>query len=1284
MIRKLLYAVILTVFFGNFEFYGQQGKVDVTFNTLDDGSIGDGFDGPVQTLSLQSDQNLIVGGEYLNLNGISSSYLTRLTPNGTIDENFHTGSGFNGKIYASCIQPDGKIIVGGNFTSYNGLSAGRLIRLNPDGSIDPSFNTSIGAPTGFIYDIALQPDGKIIICGSFTKYNNATANYVARILTNGSLDTSFAGSGASTIKNVKVLNDGKIVLSGNFTNFNGTQINRIIRLNNDGRTDLTFNVGEGFDSEVSAMAVQPDGKVILGGKFTSYNGITANRIVRILPDGSVDPSFFTGSGFNSGAVLAFKIDSFGNIMVGGSFSSGTYNGSSVNRVCILDNLGFLKSDIDFGSGPATASVFALESDAEGAWYIGGSFLVFDGLNQGRLAKINSDGDYDTGYLASGIGLDNSVYKILPLENGKSMAFGNFKKFNGKTVSRIVKLLEDGSSDPDFNFGQNGANNLIKTAVQQPDGKIIFGGNFTKYNETVINRIIRILPNGSVDPSFNVTSGCNSQVYAIAIQPDEKIIVAGGFAKYNDVKVGGIIRLLPNGSVDTSFNSGLGANAIIESVLLQPDGKLLVAGRFTTFDGISFPHLIRLNTDGSIDPTFTIGSGFNKNVYALALQSDQKIIVGGNFTSFKDVTQRRILRLNPNGSLDATFESGAGFSKGEVRSILIQPDDRILAGGTFSGNYKTTPSLRLMRLLKNGSVDDSFDAQLNNKLFTMSFSSDFKLLIGGDFNSVSGISKHRIARLKLCLESTVWNGTAWSNEFPSGGKELFFKEDYPELTSANVCSCSIDEGKKVTLLSGNTLGIEFSYSGLGTLILEDSANLYQPDDDIKNTGIINLKRNSSPILKSDYTYWSSPVASQKLADVSPNTPSDKYYSYDPVVRAWNHENGTNTMALGKGYIIQGPWNFSATVPSSYEATFKGVPNNGKINVNLKTGNVIFNLIGNPYPCTIDADIFLKENESKIKGTLYFWTHNTPISNNEYSSDDYAVYNLLGGVGTRGSLANGVNNSTPDNTIASGQAFFVGCKNAGTIEFSNKMRMQQRNSTFFKPNKNSKIQKSGIEKQRIWLDLQNKEGVFKQILIGYAEGASNSYDENYDADSFNGNEFADFYSICENKNLAIQGRAFPFEKTDSVLLGYTTIVSGEFSINIDHIDNQFLNMDVYIEDKEKQVTYNLKDGPYVFKTEKGTFNSRFELKYVDKELNSGEFSTTTRNVFISVKDKQIHIETPNELIEEVEVYDIAGKILYKKTKISSSSLSIQKVISANGVLFVTVKLENGFSTSRKVIF
>lgn len=1286
MIKSLFFSLVLLGLIGKTKIYAQQGKVDATFNTLDDGSIGDGFDGNVETLALQPDQNLIVGGGYLNLNGIAVPHLTRLKPDGTVDESFSIGSGFNGVVYSAYIQSDGKIIVAGSFSSFNGISCGRLVRLNHDGSYDATFNTSIGAASGTIYKISPQPDGKIIIVGSFPKYNNVTVNRIARILPSGDLDLSFmTGSGSSmNIMQATVLPDGKILLTGNFTSFNKFLANKIVRLYSDGRVDTDFNCGTGFDDNVNTVQVQPDGKIILGGDFTNFNGVSANRIIRINYDGSIDNGFLSGTGFSAGAVKSIKTDVLGNIMIGGSFT-GNYNGSKVNRVCFLNSDGILKTDIDFGSGPSTGLVLALENDAEGSWYVAGSFSVFDGFNQGRLAKINTDGEYDTGYLTSGIGFDNSVLQVLPLKDRKTIVFGNFKKFNGVAVSRIARLLEDGSIDDNFNTLQTGANNLIKNAVLQSDGKIICGGNFTNYNATALNRIVRILPDGTYDDTFSVGTGFNNQIYAMAIQADEKILIGGNFTKYNDRTAGKLIRLLPNGLRDENFNVGSGADAIVQVFLIQPDQKILVGGNFSTFNGQVISHLVRLNPDGSIDSGFNAGNLFDNNVYAIALQSDGKIIVGGNFAKYSETIQKRIVRLNADGSLDNTFQSGSGFSKGDVRSILVQPDDRILVGGTFSGTYKNTAALRLIRLLKSGDFDPSFDARLNNKIYAMGFTSNQRLMIGGDFNSVSGISKHRLARLKLCLESTIWNGSNWSNGFPSGGKEISFQEDYPALTAANVCSCSIDEGKVVTLLNDNTLEVEFSYFGNGTLILEDSANLYQSDDDIINTGIINLKRKSSPILKYDYTFWSSPVDKQKLVDVSPQTLADKFYSYNCLNSSWILEKPSNTMIPGRGYIIRGPQYFSTTVRSVYETIFKGIPNNGKIEVDLGEDDNL-SLVGNPYPSTLNADAFLKKNASKIKGTLYFWTHNTPITDHEYNTDDYAVYNLLGGVGTRGALSTGINESIPDRTIASGQSFFVISKEIGTLEFNNSMRLVDKSFTFFKPGRIGKTNvENEIEKHRIWIDLKNEKGIFKQILLGYIEGATNFYDEDFDAEPLDGNQLADFYSIVDKKKLVIQGRSLPFEETDSISLGYTTTVEGSFTISVDHADGVFsIPRDIFIEDKESKTIHNLKDSPYSFNTAKGRFDDRFVLTYVNRSLKTENFEAEADKISISVNKQDILVNSVKNDIRNITIFDVLGRQIYQKKDIKNSKFSIQNLSSKNQILFVKITLENEYIKMFKVIF
>ncbi len=1259
----------------------QQGKPDVSFNSYDDGFNGDGFNNAVRTLSMQIDGNLIVGGEFLSFNGKPLSYLTRLKTDGTIDEEFNTGSGFNGKIYSSYIQNDGKIIIGGNFTSYNGVAAGRLIRLNNDGSHDSTFNTSIAAGTGIINQIAQQSDGKFIIVGSFTKYDGITVNRIARILPDGNLDATFlTGSGApSNINCVQIQHDGKIILSGNFIKFNGADVNRIVRLNSDGSIDMGFNAGTAFNDEIHAMCLQSDEKIILGGEFTDYNGIASNRIIRLNSDGSIDSGFLSGTGFNNGTVNVIKTDLSGNIMLGGSFTA-LYNGSDVNRLLLLNPDGTIKTDFNAGGGPGSASVFSLENSDDGSWYIGGSFSVFDYLNQGKLAKTDASGIHDISYLSAGAGFDNSVSKVLPLPNNNTMVFGNFSNFNGVACSKIARILPEGDLDNRFNSAQSGANNTIKTAVRQVDGKMIIAGSFTTYNNTICNRIARILPDGSLDNSFVSGSGFNGQVYSVSIQSDGKILAAGNFTKYNGVTFGRIVRLMQDGTIDSSFNAAVAANAIVDAMIVQPDGKIILGGRFDTFDGIVYSKLVRLNADGSIDSSFSIGTGFDKNVYALELQSDGKIIVGGSFLDYNGTSKKRILRLNSDGTLDITFNSGTGFSNGDVRSILVQPDNRILVGGAFSGNYNGTASLRLLRLSSNGVFDSSFSVGLNGTLYTMGFTSDHKLLIGGNFNSVSGVAKHRIARLKLCTHSSKWNGTNWSNGFPSVEKELNFEDDYLFSASTNACSCHINSGKTVTVSAGKTLGLNLDYSGSGRLILEDTASLYQYDDEMINTGIIHLKRKTTPMRKSDYTYWSSPVEGQNLTDVSPATLPDKFFSFDPEVNYWKEEIPSTIMSSGKGYIIRGPQNFSDSVPEKYEAVFKGIPVNGKIKINVCNTDS-FNLLGNPYPSAIDADVFLKDNMDVIKGTLYFWTHNTPLSYNKYNTDDYAVYTLLGGVGTRAAMASGENETLPAGKIASAQSFFVQSLIAGEVKFENSMRVIEQNSQFFKPAKISEKKKKP-ERSRIWLNLTNEESAFKQLLIGYIEGATNGYDSAFDGESFNGNKYIDFYSFNEEKSWTIQGREFPFEDSDEIVLGYKTEIKGNFTISIDHLDQTFTDQSIYLEDKDKMILHDLKKEPYVFLTEKGIFNTRFVLRFIDKTLHLKDISPNKKEFVIYQKKGQLVVESENSNIQKVQVFDISGKLILEQNT-NQNSIIISNLKPENQLLLLKIQTEESLKTE-KIIY
>ena len=1285
MKTKLLYFVIAFGCSTLNAAYSQQGRADATFNTYDDGFSGDGFDGNVRTVTLQSDGKLIVGGEFVNFIGASTPKFCRLLPDGSKDPSFITGSSFNGNVYCSLVLPNGKIIVGGTFSKYNGNTAYNIIRLNSDGSYDSSFNTFTMANSNIIYSIALHSDGSYIVVGSFTKYNNVTVNRIAKIFPNGNLDTTFAtGVGADAlVEDVQVQSDGKIIIGGKFTNFNGIACHGIIRLNPSGSTDSSFIMGEGFDNDVRTIAIQTDGKILVGGDFIDYNNTTANRIVRLNTDGSIDVTFASGSGFSSGSVSVIKVTALGKIMVGGSFSA-LYNGTDVNRLLLLDANGSRVPTFDIGDGPASATVLALAIDSDLSWFIGGSFSVFDSQNQGKLAKIDADGTLDIGYLAAGVGFDNSVLKVISLPDNKTMAFGNFTKFNGSNVVRITRLSDDGKVDLSFNSTAIGANNVIRTAALQADGNVVFAGNFTSYNGVLINRICRILPNGAIDPTFLIGTGFSTQVYCLAVQADGKIIVGGNFIKYNGTTVNGIARLLTDGSIDTSFITSTGFDGIVEAITIQTDGKILIGGRFVNFNGTAHGKLVRLNTDGSVDSGFNIGAGFDKNVYAIAMQSDNKIIVGGTFVNFNGTSAKRLLRLNANGSLDNTFTTGTGFSKGEVRAILVQPDNRLLVGGTFNGTYNGKPVLRMVRLLPDAVYDSTFSVDLNATLFSMCLTSDARLIIGGNFNSVSGVAKHRIARLKLCTDSSTWNGSSWSNASPSLGKALTFNGDFDIDTNVNSCSCTIATGKTVTVKTGNTLGLSFEYSGLGTLVLENNASLYQYDDDIVNTGLLKIKRETTPIVKMDYTYWSSPVSNQKLIDVSPNTLSDKYFSFNSDSNSWFTESPSNTMTIGKGYIIRGPQEYSTTVPAKYEAVFSGVPNNGKVSIPIG-GNNTSNLVGNPYPSAINADLFLTKNKDFIDGTIYFWTHNTPITNNVYTSNDYAVYNLLGGVATQAALNSGVNNTKPDGKIASGQAFFTtSIKDGGTANFDDSMRLVGQNTTFFRLKNNNKTKSVGIEKHRVWLNLSNSQGAFKQILVGYTTNASNDYDTAFDGESINRNDFVNFYSINHDKNLVIQGRALPFDEVDTLPLGYQSKIEGVFSISIDELDGLFGTHGIYIEDKLFNIVHDLKRTSYSFTTQKGTFNDRFVLRYTDRTLGTKDFTPLSNELIISKDKNELKIKSELETIKIVTVYDLLGRKLFEKNVDNGNEFRSSTIRLTKQIVVVKVTLTNGKVISKKVPF
>ncbi|WKL46531.1 T9SS sorting signal type C domain-containing protein [Flavobacterium pectinovorum] len=535
-------------------------------------------------------------------------------------------------------------------------------------------------------------------------------------------------------------------------------------------------------------------------------------------------------------------------------------------------------------------------------------------------------------------------------------------------------------------------------------------------------------------------------------------------------------------------------------------------------------------------------------------------------------------------------------------------------------------------------------------------------------------------------STTWSGTGWSNDKPDASKAAIIAGAFTISSDLTACSLTINPGIAITVPSNYTLTVvnALTVSPTASLTFENHSSLVQVNDNAVNSGNIKYKRIAPKIRRGDFVYWSTPVTPQKLVDVSPLTLGDKYFGYSGD--NWVITNKNTVMKVGKGYIIRGPQTYSLTVKTDYPAEFNGVPNNGVILGETLTAGKPY-LIGNPYPSALSAKKFLDQNITLLEGTLYFWTHNTPVTLtgvSTYTSDDYASYNLTGSTvvkeraisaGTPGS-----NNEEPSGFIGAGQSFFAISKAGGTVAFNNDMRLGAVDNTqFFKS-----ASKETAEAHHVWLNMTNTQGVFKQMLVGYVQGATNEYEDRYDGVSFNANPYVDFYSVDNGNNYVIQGRALPFTDTDQVALGYNTTITGDFTISIDKTDGDLSSHAIYLEDKKTGVIHDLTASDYTFTTEKGTFTDRLLLRYTNKTLGTGDFENVENGLLVSVKEKTIKVTSSTENIKEVTVFDISGKLLYSKKKAGSTELQIQNLQSANQVLLVKVTLDNDFTTTKKIIF
>jgi uncharacterized delta-60 repeat protein len=780
----------------------------------------DGFDpnanGTVNVVVVQPDGKILLGGDFTTLSPndgapVTRNHIARLNPDGTLDTVFNPNA--NDAVYAIAVQTDGKILVGGLFNGTNsigGQTRNHIARLDATTGLADSFDPDANF---LVFSLALQADGRVLAGGDFTTMGGETRNHMARLNTDGTLDTAFNPNANGFVSAIAVQADGKILAGGDFNGANGIggqPRNFIARL--DPATGLADSFNPNANLFVRTIAVQADGKILVGGYFNGANSIggqTRNRIARLDPATGLADSFDPNA---NNIVRSIVVQADGKILVGGFFNgSNSIGGQARNFIARLDATTGLA---DSANPNANGSILALAVQSDGKILVGGSFNGALGISvqrRNRIARLEIDGRLDRTLPDLQIPVDKfgvgHVRAIAVQPDGKILFGGNFYQVLGTTRIRIARLNTDGTLDTAFDPRISGSTFYVVNSIAVlPDGKILVGGDFATVSGQTRNNIARLDPTTGLADSFNPNA--NGIVYSIAVQADGKILAGGRFTNIGGEARQGLARLDPTTGLVDSFNPQNDGG--VWSLAVQTDGKILAGGYFTTIGGQTRNGIARL------DPVTALADSFNPNpnqpnVGAIAVQTDGKVFASGGFTNIGGQTRNGIARLDATTGLADSFDPNPS---NVIASLVPQADGKILVSGGFT-SIGGQPRNGIARLDPATGSADSFDPNADGEVVPLSVQVDGKILASGYFASIGGQTRSAFARLSN--DTAAFQGLAvrqtdvtWTR---SGSSVQFWRVTFESST---------DNVNYAPLGNGTPLGSNWILTGLNLPI---GQNLY---------------------------------------------------------------------------------------------------------------------------------------------------------------------------------------------------------------------------------------------------------------------------------------------------------------------------------------------------------------------------------------------------------------------------------------------------------------------------
>ncbi|MDO1447123.1 T9SS type A sorting domain-containing protein [Rhodocytophaga aerolata] len=645
-----------------------------------------------------------------------------------------------GNINTIATQPDGKILIGGSMHYVNGVLHGGIARLHPDGSVDNSFRPPVGQPSE-ISAIKILSTGKILINGSISLPGEGTKTRLMGLHADGSVDAAFKRI-EGQVNLLAVQADDKMLVSMPVTQGDFTSPSKLVRLYPDGSIDATFTADEKITNRIIyTIEVQADGKIIVAGEPALVNGLSSHTLFRLLPDGSLDPAFSFGEVSQKPVLFTVLLQNDGKMLVGGFSDSPIPYKTYIRR---LNSDGSIDTSFQPATLPANGMVLSLGKQPDGKLLAGGWFYTPNpnavpygsyhfATNLSPAYRLEADGSLDNSFTVDSkvINFAGKALKILPdgrILAGNSTGFVSFTGVNSSLINAILCLNTNGSLNESF-LGEVEVDGVIYQTIPQPGGKILAAGLFKRVGNKKREGLVQINIDGSVDDAFVPSSDMPPIGYSIPIvvkQPDGKVLVGG---IYNDN--GGVYkrlyRLNPEGSMDYTFDAGNNAlnRMNVRHMVVMPDNKIVVGGGSLEH---SIFKIARLHPDGGEDVAFKKETGFGDGfIYAMVLQADGKILVASGYQGDRWST-RYFDRISSDGSLDKTFKAASLVvdSLVMITSVIVQADKKIVISGT-DASYQA----RIIRLNEDGSIDASYRmSNFERSYYSTMLQPDGKIIVYG--------------------------------------------------------------------------------------------------------------------------------------------------------------------------------------------------------------------------------------------------------------------------------------------------------------------------------------------------------------------------------------------------------------------------------------------------------------------------------------------------------------------------------------------------------------------------